>query len=186
MRKPIFIVPAVLLLFVVALSASALANGEGNHSFGSFGARLKGYEETPAINSAGTGQFSASVNSSGTTITYRLSYSGLSSTAHVAHIHFGQRGVAGAVVAFLCGGGNKPACPASGTVTGTIVSSDILAVPAQGSRLGPCERSQGHACRAHLRQRAHHELPQWEIRARSRRGEAETETTTTTISPRPR
>jgi hypothetical protein len=136
MRKPIFIVPAVLLLFVVALSASALANGEGNHSFGSFGARLKGYEETPAINSAGTGQFSASVNSSGTTITYRLSYSGLSSTAHVAHIHFGQRGVAGAVVAFLCGGGNKPACPASGTVTGTIVSSDILAVPAQGIAAG--------------------------------------------------
>jgi hypothetical protein len=136
MRKPIFIVPAVLLLFVVALSASALANGDGNHSFGSFGARLKGYEETPAINSVGAGQFSASVNDSGTTIMYRLSYSGLSSTAHVAHIHFGQRGVAGAVVAFLCGGGNKPACPASGTVTGTIVSSDILAVPAQGIAAG--------------------------------------------------
>jgi hypothetical protein len=129
MRKPIFIAPAVLLLLVVALSASALANGDGNHSFG---ARLRGYEETPAINSAGTGQFSASVNSSGTTITYRLSYSGLSGPAAVAHIHFGQRGVAGGVVAFLCGGGNKPACPASGTVTGTIVSSDIIAVPAQG------------------------------------------------------
>jgi CHRD domain len=133
MRKPIFIVPAVMLLFVMALSASALANGDGNHSFE---ARLKGYEETPAINSAGAGQFSASVNSSGTTITYRLSYSGLSSAAAMAHIHFGQRGVAGGVVAFLCGGGNKPACPASGTVTGTIVSSDIIAVPAQGIAAG--------------------------------------------------
>jgi hypothetical protein len=54
----------------------------------------------------------------------------------MAHIHFGQRGVAGGVVAFLCGGGNKPACPASGTVTGTIVSSDIIAVPAQGIAAG--------------------------------------------------
>ena len=133
MRKPTFIAPAVLLLFVMALSASALANGDGKHSFG---ARLKGYDETPAINSAGAGQFSASVNSCGTTITYRLSYSGLSSAATMAHIHFGQRGVAGGVVAFLCGGGNKPACPASGTVTGTIVSSDIIAVPAQGIAAG--------------------------------------------------
>jgi hypothetical protein len=133
MRKPIFIAPAVLLLLVMALSASALANGDGNHSFG---ARLKGYEETPAINSTGTGQFSASVNSSGTSITYKLSYSGLSSAASMAHIHFGQRGVAGGVVAFLCGGGNKPACPASGTVTGTIVSSDIIPVPVQGIAAG--------------------------------------------------
>jgi hypothetical protein len=133
MRKPLFIALAVLLLFVIAFSASALANGDGNHSFA---ARLKGYEETPAINSAGTGHFSASVDSSGTTITYELSYSGLSGPAAVAHIHFAQRGVAGAVVAFLCGGGGKPACPASGEVTGTIVSSDIIAVPAQGIAAG--------------------------------------------------
>jgi CHRD domain len=133
MRKPTIIALVVLLLSVMAFSASALADGDGNHSSG---ARLTGYEETPAINSAGAGQFSASVNSSGTTIMYRLSYSGLSSAAAVAHIHFGQRGVAGGVVAFLCGGGNKPPCPASGTVTGTIVSSDIIAVPAQGIAAG--------------------------------------------------
>ena len=133
MRKPLFIALTVLLLFVIAFSASALANGDGNHPFA---ARLKGYEETPAINSAGTGQFIASVNSSVTSITYQLSYSGLSGPAAVAHIHFGQRGVAGGVVAFLCGGGSKPACPASGTVTGTIVSSDIIAVPAQGIAAG--------------------------------------------------
>jgi len=132
MRKPILITLALLLLFVIAFSASALA-GDGNHAFE---ARLKGYEETPAINSAGTGQFSASVNSSGTTITYTLRYSGLSGPAAAAHIHFGQRGVAGGVVAFLCGGDNKPACPASGTVTGTIVSSDIVAVPDQGIAAG--------------------------------------------------
>ena len=29
------------------------------------------------------------------------------------------------MIAFLCGGGGKPACPASGEVTGTIVPADI-------------------------------------------------------------
>lgn len=120
---------AVPLLLVIALGTSALANDQSS----SFGARLRGYEEVPAINSAGAGQFAATVNSSGTVLTYNLSYSGLSSTAQVAHIHFAQRGVAGGVVAFLCGGGGKPACPSSGgTVSGTIVASDIQALSAQG------------------------------------------------------
>ena len=41
-------------------------------------------------------------------------------------------------MAFLCGGGGKPACPgaASGTVTGTIVAADIQALPAQGIAAG--------------------------------------------------
>jgi len=124
---------AVPVVVLYALSASAMANGDNDRSFS---ARLKGYEETPAINSAGTGQFSTSLNSNGTSLTYRLSYSGLGSAASVAHIHFGQRAAAGGFVAFLCGGGNKPTCPASGAVTGTIVASDILAVPAQGIAAG--------------------------------------------------
>lgn len=133
MRIRRFVALAVPIVVLLAFSASALANGDEDHSFR---ARLKGYEETPAINSAGTGQFSATVNSTGTSITYRLSYSGLGSAASAAHIHFGQRAVAGGVVAFLCGGGNKPACPTSGTVTGTIVATDILALPAQGIAAG--------------------------------------------------
>lgn len=123
---------AVPLLILLALSTSALANGGSR----SFSARLKGFEEVPAVNSAGTGSFTATVNGSGTSISYQLTYSGLNSAASFAHIHFGQRNVNGAVVAFLCGGGGKPACPASGTVTGTIVSSDILAVPSQGIAAG--------------------------------------------------
>ena len=133
MRHRKLIALAVPLLVVIAFGASALANDQNS----SFGARLSGYDEVPAINSAGTGQFAATVNSSGTMITYKLSYSGLSSTALAAHIHFAQRAVAGGVVAFLCGGGGKPACPPSGgTVSGTIVASDIQALPAQGIAAG--------------------------------------------------
>lgn len=132
MRYRKLIAPAVPLLVLLAFGTSAMANG-GNTSFR---ATLKGYQEVPAINTAGAGQFSATLNSSGTVISYTLSYSGLSSTALQAHIHFGQRGVNGGVVAFLCGGGGKPPCPASGTVAGTIVASDIQAVPAQGIAAG--------------------------------------------------
>ncbi len=46
----------------------------------------------------------------------------------------------GGVSAFLCGGAppasNKPACPNSGTVTGTIVASDVIGPTAQGISAG--------------------------------------------------
>lgn len=54
----------------------------------------------------------------------------------VAHIHSGQKGVGAAVVAFLCGGGGKPACPQAGTVTGTIVATDVIGPAAQGIKPG--------------------------------------------------
>lgn len=132
MRHRKLIALALPVLVLMAFAASALASG----SSASFGAKLRGYEEVPAINTAGTGQFSATVNSSGTTISYTLSYSGLGSAVSAAHIHFGQRAVAGGILAFLCGGGSKPSCPASGTVSGTIVASDIQAIPAQGIGAG--------------------------------------------------
>ncbi len=48
-------------------------------------------------------------------------------TTLAAHIHLGQRSVNGGVAAFLCGGGDKPPCPATaGTVTGVIDAADII------------------------------------------------------------
>lgn len=113
-----------------AVSASGSKNGEGN----SVGARLGGYQEVPSISTTGRGTFTAKLKNG--QIEYTLSYSNLEGTAQQAHIHLGQPGVNGAVVAFLCGGGSKPACPASGPVTGTIVAADIVAVPAQGIAAG--------------------------------------------------
>ncbi len=133
MNKRTLVAVAIPLLVLLAFGASATANGG---SF-AFGARLSGYEETPAINSNATGFLKATVNSTGTSISYTLSYSGFTSTVLFSHIHFGQRSVAGGVAVFLCGGGNKPACPqGSGTVTGTIVASDVVGPTAQGIALG--------------------------------------------------
>ena|SRR2546427_214836 len=104
---------------------------------GDFSARLNGFREVPPILTNGRGTFTATLDASGTSLSFTLTFSALSSAATVAHIHFAQAGVAGNIIAFLCGGGSKPACPAAGgTVTGTIAAADILAVPSQGITAG--------------------------------------------------
>ena len=98
---------------------------------------LSGYHEIPAIYTDGHGTFESYLNKSKTELKYILTFSDLSSPATVAHIHFGERGTAGGILAFLCGGGGKPACPANGGVIyGKIKASDILAIPAQGIKAG--------------------------------------------------
>jgi hypothetical protein len=78
------------------------------------------------------------VNQDETMIDYELSYSDIQfGTATVAHIHLGRPGITGGVSAFLCGGGGKPACPAtSGTVTGTITAADVIGPAGQGIAAG--------------------------------------------------
>jgi hypothetical protein len=58
-----------------------------------------------------------------------------------AHIHFGKRHVGGGIIVFFCSNlGNGPAgtqaCPASGTVTGTITAADVVGPTAQGVAAG--------------------------------------------------
>lgn len=103
-----------------------------------FRAELVGTEETPAIFTAGSGVFTAHVRDGDTRIDFQLTYEGLSGSPLVAHVHFGQRGVAGGVSFFLCGGGGKPPCPAgtSGSVTGRVVAADVVGPAAQGIQPG--------------------------------------------------
>jgi hypothetical protein len=121
-------------VLALALPAGALAHE------GAFDARLSGFQEVPAISTSGRGEFRAEVVGDGQSarIEYALSYSGLDTEVTAAHIHFGQRGVNGAVSAFLCGGG-KPACPADGTVTGTIVAGDVVGPEDRGIAAGEIE-----------------------------------------------
>jgi CHRD domain len=127
------------LLALGVLPAPAGAQGKGNgksqgNGQGQFGAVLTGYQEVPAISTRGRAELRARLRDS-STLEFELRYADLEGgNPSAAHIHLGQRGATGGVVAFLCGGGNKPACPAapSGTVTGTIVAADVQAVPAQG------------------------------------------------------
>lgn len=102
---------------------------------------LQGIEETPAIITNGTGTLRTTIAADNNSIAYELSYSNLEAQATVAHIHVGQRGVAGGVAVFLCGGGGKPACPAtSGTVSGSLTAADVIGPVEQGIQIGQFDR----------------------------------------------
>ncbi|HSN87456.1 MAG TPA: CHRD domain-containing protein [Thermoanaerobaculia bacterium] len=130
-------VPVLLLSFV--LLSLAVAPVEAQQTIST---RLRGFEEVPAIATRAGGRFSATINEDGDEIEYTLRYRLLEGSVTQAHIHFGQEGVNGGIMVFLCSNlGNGPAgtqaCPAGNSateavVTGTITASDVIAVAAQG------------------------------------------------------
>ena len=90
-------------------------------------AQLSGAEQVPPVQTAGTGKFQGTVAGSNS-ISYRLSFSGLSTPVTAAHIHFGKKVTNGGPVVFFCGGGGRPPCPPSGgTVTGRITAANVIA-----------------------------------------------------------
>ncbi|HYY69428.1 MAG TPA: CHRD domain-containing protein [Terriglobales bacterium] len=133
MKRMLF-VAAILLTVIVAPLA---ANEEE-----AIRARLSGYQETPlTINTAGSGEFKASISPDGTAINYELTYRDLSSPVTQAHIHFGRPATSGMIVMFLCTNLAPPAgvpapqaCPLTNpaTITGTLTKDDVIPRPAQG------------------------------------------------------
>jgi len=136
------VLSALLLFGTAALSSQHQTKSKKSHEAEAKNvhARLIGFEEVPANVTPATGTFSATIDETAKTITFTLTFSGLEGTTTVAHIHVGQFDVVGGVSAFLCGGGSKPACPASGTVTGTIVAADVIGPVPQGVNAGDFDK----------------------------------------------
>jgi len=134
-RRSVLLAVAVL---AAGLLVASLAGAAGVKK--SFKANLGGYNEVPAVSSNGFGTLQAMIDDDAQTITYELSYGGLNSAALFAHIHLGQRDVNGGVSAFLCGGGDKPTCPAGTgaeeTVSGVIDAADVIGPAGQGIAAG--------------------------------------------------
>jgi len=134
MRKLAVAFLAVVLALGLAVGVQAFVLGKHHVKAD----KLSGYQETPAISTAGTGTFSATIDDKAHTISYVLKYSGLSSAATQSHIHFGNRFSAQGISAFLCtnlgnGPAGTPACPAGGgTVTGTITAAQVVGPAPQG------------------------------------------------------
>ena len=126
-------VAVATLALVAALATSAVADDGGDRGFWT---RLQGFQEVPAISTSGQGELWAGIRDDQSTIDFELTYAGLEGAVTAAHIHLGQRGVNGGIIAFLCGGGGKPSCPQAGTVTGTITAADVIGPAAQGIALG--------------------------------------------------
>ena len=119
---------------MLAVDRRARADNDSN----ALHARLGGYDETPSVSSTGSGEFRSRISRDETAIDYELAYEDLEgNTILFAHIHLGQRHIAGGVAAFLCGGGGKPACPPSpGRVRGRITAADVVGPAGQGLAAG--------------------------------------------------
>jgi hypothetical protein len=131
MRRRNLVFAAVVLGGLLLVASMAVAEGGKKNLKAD---ELSGYQENPDVSSTSTGSFTATIDDDAQTIGYELSYSALEGgNALFAHIHFGKRAVNGGVSAFLCGGGDKPACPATdGTVTGVLDVADIIGPAGQG------------------------------------------------------
>ena len=96
-----------------------------------FKATLVGVDEVPALSNVGAGTFTMLIDFGDTSFDYQLTFSGVSgSGATQSHIHLAQKGVNGGIMVFFCTNlGNGPpgtqACPANGTVGGTITAGNV-------------------------------------------------------------
>lgn len=104
---------------------------------------LSGYEKVPAVSTVARGDFRAEIGPYDNSVNWQLSYYELEGNVTQAHIHFGQKGVNGSIVVFLCSNlGNGPAgtqpCPPSpASVSGTFRAADVGAgATAQGIAAG--------------------------------------------------
>jgi len=106
-----------------------------------FRARLMGFGEVPPKLVEGSGTFVGTLSADGQSLSWTLTWTGLTGPAQVAHIHFGQPQNTGTPVVFFCNGGNRPdPCPDgpghSGILMGTFTAADVVAVPSQNVTVG--------------------------------------------------
>jgi hypothetical protein len=141
--KKLFAILGLVIFLTTNYAESALADDPentdetGNDQTQGLTAKasLDGYQEVPAISTQGNGLVKIKLKDS-STLEYTLSFSDLKGTATQAHLHFGQLGVQGGIIANLCGDGVKPACTPGQDIVGTIVAADILDLSVQGIQAG--------------------------------------------------
>ena len=125
---------AILVAAMVMATAGALvsAQSRGNR----YSATLVPGQEVPSLSTTGAGSITVVIDDAAKEISYEMSYSGMTDVRQ-AHIHFGQPGVGGGIMLWLCktatnpgpAGNTLPICPAEeGSVSGTLASADVLAV----------------------------------------------------------
>jgi hypothetical protein len=114
MRQRLALIVAVLGL--VAAPSTALAVDPAQPAYGG---PLSGAQEVPAVATTATGQGTAVISADGSTITYIVTYSGLSGSVNAAHIHTGAAGVSGGVILPLTAGPSP--------MTGTLTAANFVA-----------------------------------------------------------
>jgi hypothetical protein len=103
MRRPSLLVAGAVAAVGLFAAGLAVAASGGSGSATKFITKLNARSETPRPKGAtlATGLFTATL--SGSSLTWRLTFSRLTGKALAAHIHLGRAGVAGPVAVPLCG-----------------------------------------------------------------------------------
>ena len=107
-RKRLALIAAAVALMAVPGAVSAVDPTQP-----AYGGPLSGAQENPPVTTSATGQGTAVISADGSTITYIVTYSGLSGTVNAAHIHTGAAGSNGGVILPLTAGPS----PMVGTLT---------------------------------------------------------------------
>lgn len=145
---------AIAVSATIAFSANYVSGQENRTQVQEYTAQLDGFNETGglsgqtgansgAILTNGKGELRLNLDKINRTATYQLTYSDLTSTATMAHIHFGKVHVPGDILIWLCqttiepGPAGTPICPEpGGTVTGTITAGSVQAIATQNVTAG--------------------------------------------------
>jgi hypothetical protein len=143
-KRRLYVVLAAVLVAVGAASYALADQLDGPGKVPDskeFKATLNGFQETPSVSTTGFGEFRATLDEHGAvpTIHFVFRYGGLEGGHSLfAHVHFGERGVAGGVSYFLCGGSTKPnPCPdVDGVIEGDITAADVVGPTGQGIEPG--------------------------------------------------
>lgn len=135
----------------IAIAGLAVLLSIGSARAQQYAALLSGFNEVGLLNmesgailSPGSGQLSLRLDTRTESATYTLTFSGLTSLATMAHIHFGQPHVPGGIMVWLCQTKvmrspvpGTPFCPrGGGTVSGTITAGDIVAIAGENVPAG--------------------------------------------------
>src|SRR6266581_5657783 len=129
--KPFF--AALLALTVIGMAASLATLGvraDDNEAI-TFRTQLTGFGEVPPKLADGSGTFSGKLSADGQSLSWTLTWTGLTGPALVAHIHFGQPQNTGMPVVFFCGAG-KPACPGGATPGNRLSIGEGTCLPGGG------------------------------------------------------
>lgn len=139
-------------LLTAAVAAAAIASivggpvvsgDHGNRGRRRLKAELSSFNEVPqTLSTPASGSFRGELNKDETEITYRLDFANLTGTVTQAHIHLGDRHVAGGVSVWLCGTmtnpgpAGTPVCGPGGEdeaeAEGTLTAANVVGPAGQG------------------------------------------------------
>jgi hypothetical protein len=119
----------------MVLPRVALADDDEPNALG-YRSVMIGLAQVPPVASVGRGLASYLITGDSATVYYSVQVLDVSSTITAAHIHLGQVGQNGEVVANLCGAGSAPPCAPQGVVATGALSASSLVGPLAGHPLG--------------------------------------------------